>query len=70
MFLLKCLLLDENVINKSIKMHKNLEIKEKRTNSVKDIIKENLETKIDSKGKFIIKTKLILKQFNINSMHI
>ncbi|XP_022181216.1 remodeling and spacing factor 1 [Myzus persicae] len=49
---------DENVINKSIKIHKNLENKEKRTNSDKDIIQENLKIETNPKDldeKYILK---------------
>jgi len=56
-FLLECLLLDKNVINKSTKIYKNLEDKEKHTNSDKDILNKNLKIKI--KGKLTIEIKLI-----------
>jgi len=49
-FLLKCLLLDKNVINKSIKNDKNLENKEKETNFDKDVINQNLKIEINSEG--------------------
>jgi len=51
--LLKCLLLDKNVINKSIKIYKNLEndeIQQRNSNKVK--IEQN--SKINSKGRLSI----------------
>lgn len=50
-------LLDDNDTKKSTKIYKNLENKEKHTNSDKDILNKNLKIKI--KSKLIIEIKFI-----------